>query len=779
MQDQAAKTPSRRFVSAAKYLRLMGTGHQQSSLAHRSAQIVLYFPARYRLGLQGLFKALVFLVAVLAACQSLAQRCSSNLKVGCTDSGAVCSPVTTGAGSTGVCTTPSGFPPGEKECECAGLDLTGTWAGNDGAIYYLRQTGHELWWAGLSVDSPEGVNDLNWGIRFANVFHGQISNGTVTGDWADVPRGAILNSGTLSLAVSANLIQRQSETGGFGATSWNRIARVVPSPDIPPATAALIGTDIYAVFALVKKNQNAWRDHSLLDNLKPAKSRPVAIFGNIVQTHFPDTIQVFPQPKLIPGAPDPDPMHVNYPARADRCYATFICLNGNDSPPDGDIDFNLAVDRANLDAQIGFWSGNDWETNHGVNAGNFRAKLENGNDRGQKNQIHLESIMYGGTTECGDQGNPEFLLPGWQQSGAQGVLLNGRPIGGQMDFSNTGRPDGSSTINSILGRKPRFGDRVRVTGILGLDCGHGIEHDCDEDTASTQNQEIHPIYAIDFVQNFAIRKPTALLTGAWASDDAGTYYVHQVGNTVWWLGLSVDEGLSFANIFHGTLQGNQVSGSWADVPLGQTSGLGQITVNGNQGQGSTVWSRLGDAGGFAGSSWQKLYDAGEQRLVIVFEGATATSAVFPSSPEPFEIQVGNQRVEAKPANPRPVAAPKTKTVANASRSSLADLGVRVPFDPPPTGGVYVASAFAGHRASWTIPQENLKPGEYTQMLTPPKTPRLSAPLPAQVKGQVVDRDAHLTAAHTPAPAVPRITIHYRIEAVESSEKERPGVTTRP
>lgn len=299
------------------------------------------------------FAVALFLISILAAGRGVAQRCSGNIQKGCTDPGAACSPVTVGVGSSGACTTPPGFPPGEKQCECMGLDLNGTWAGNDGAIYYLRQTGQELWWAGLSVDSPEGVNDLQWGLRFANVFQGKFANGVVSGDWADVPRGASLNSGTLTLTVSANSIQRQSETGGFGGSSWTRIAHVAPAPNIPPAFA-MFGTDIYAVFNLVKKNQNAFRDHSLLDNLKPAKSKPVAIFGNIVQAHYPDTIQLSPL-KIIPGPPDPDPMHVNYPTNTDRCYASFICLNGNDSPPDGDIDFNIAVDRANLDAQNGFW----------------------------------------------------------------------------------------------------------------------------------------------------------------------------------------------------------------------------------------------------------------------------------------------------------------------------------------------------------------------------------------------------------------------------------------
>src|SRR5204862_4626619 len=99
----------------------------------------------------------------------------------------------------------------------------------------------------------------------------------------------------------------------------------------------------------VKKNQNAWRDHSLLDNLKPAKGKPVAIFGNIVPIPIPAHIVItsfFPLTyELIPASSDPDPLHVNYRTRNGRSYNDFICLDDNDSPPDGDIDFNIQVDR--------------------------------------------------------------------------------------------------------------------------------------------------------------------------------------------------------------------------------------------------------------------------------------------------------------------------------------------------------------------------------------------------------------------------------------------------
>jgi len=688
-----------------------------------------------------------------------AQTCTGNTKVGCTNSGAVCSPVTTGVGPTGHCTTPPGLPPGEKECVCEGapaLDLTGTWAADDGAIYYLRQIGTELWWAGLSVDTPAGINDLQWGLRFTNVFQGHVSGNTVTGDWADVPRGLTLNSGTLALAASVNQIQRQSATGGFGATLWNRTGPTFPHPNIPPLFTVFGGKDIFAVFNLVKKNQNAWRDHSLLDNLKPAKNKPVVIFGNIVQTQYPGHLEGF---QWIPGPPDPDPMHVNYRTYDDRCYDTFICLDGNDSPPDGDIDFNIQVDRAGLDAQIGFWS-DGWETDHGINATNFRNKLD------ENNLLHIESIMYGGTTECG-QGSPLFLLPGWQPAGAIGVLFNGRPIGGQMDLRG-GRLDGASTVNSILGRRIKFGDRVRISGILALDCGHGWEHNCDEDNADTQNQEIHPVYALDFVQNFRLPRPLAQLTGAWSGDDAGTYFVRQVGTTVWWLGLSSDEGLTFANVFRGTLQNSQVSGTWADIPLGQTSNSGILTVQGDQGQASTAWNRVGDAGAFSGTSWQKLYDAGETRLVITFESATANGPTWPSSPEPFELVVGNQRVEAHPVNPHRVNTP------NAKRSMQAELSARLPLDVPTAGPVRIAARFAGHRANWTIPQSNLKPGVYLQSLTAPKTVRTVAPRSNQGKGVVTDRDATVTKRRATTSGVPRITIRYRIEALDMSNVDRPA-----
>jgi hypothetical protein len=634
--------------------------------------------------------------------------------------------VNVGFGSSGHCTDHPGEPPGEKECDCVGipdLKLTGTWLGNDGAVYFLRQNGDVLWWAGFSVESPAGVSDLHKGLQFTNVFEGNVSGTSITGDWVDVPRGKNLNSGTLTLLANNTLIQRQGATGGFAATEWNRTAPAAP-PD-----------DIFTIFDKVKKNQNAWHDHSLLDNLKPAKSKPVAIFGTIAR-----------------DGSDLDPMHVNYATANGRGYQDFICLNNNDSPPDADIDFIIAVDREELDSQLGFWK-DDWETDHRITPGNFSAKLQ------QHNIIKGESIMFGGTTECGDDNPPSILLPGWQQAGAAGVLVNGVPIGGQMTLID--RDLGSSRITAILGRPIPFDARVRLTGNLALDCGHGLFHDCSEDDPDEQNQEIHPIYALDFVQNFQLPRPLASLTGVWSSDDAGTYYVRQMDNTVWWLGLSVDEGRTFANVFRGTLQNGQISGNWMDIPLGQTTSGGGLAFTSSDGPQSTEWKRTNVSGGFGGSSWAKLYDVRSRNLVVVFENAVATGPSWPASREPFEFTVGGKTIEAQPKNPR-ISQPPSQALSTAA-TSQADLDTRVSVTSSTAGPVSLSARFAGYRVDWKIEAADLKPGSYVQTMTAPRMLRGGAAEAKAANASHGDTAASaLSRSPSPEP-LPVITIRYRIE----------------
>ena len=74
------------------------------------------------------------------------------------------------------------------------------------------------------------------------------------------------------------------------------------------------------------------------------------------------------------------------------------------------------------------------------------------------------------------------------------------------------------------------------------------------------------------------------LTGVWAGNDTGTYYIRHVGNCVWWFGTEVTDvelGLvnqrGFANVASGRITGTQVDLEWVDVPLGDTVNGGGLT----------------------------------------------------------------------------------------------------------------------------------------------------------------------------------------------------------
>jgi hypothetical protein len=113
-------------------------------------------------------------------------------------------------------------------------DLTGTWLSDDGGLYYLRQAGNTLWWAGVSTESPRGLNDFHLGLRWSNVFRGQLSGNVIDGEWADVPKGTILQSGHLTLVATSTAELRQSTaTGGFGGKLWTRIPAAAEACDMP------------------------------------------------------------------------------------------------------------------------------------------------------------------------------------------------------------------------------------------------------------------------------------------------------------------------------------------------------------------------------------------------------------------------------------------------------------------------------------------------------------------------------------------------------------------
>ena len=74
------------------------------------------------------------------------------------------------------------------------------------------------------------------------------------------------------------------------------------------------------------------------------------------------------------------------------------------------------------------------------------------------------------------------------------------------------------------------------------------------------------------------------LTGAWAGDDSGVYYLRQLGDQLWWLGMSglggplVDRGTDFTNVYRGTLAGDTITGTYADVPQGTIMDKGPVVM---------------------------------------------------------------------------------------------------------------------------------------------------------------------------------------------------------
>lgn len=103
------------------------------------------------------------------------------------------------------------------------------------------------------------------------------------------------------------------------------------------------------------------------------------------------------------------------------------------------------------------------------------------------------------------------------------------------------------------------------------------------------------------------------LTGAWAADDGGIYYVRQVGSVVWWNGMSSrDEppgslGRVWNNVGRGEISDDlTIVSDWVDVPRGVIDGSGTVnfkigpdaagnlkitkTSETGAGRGDTVWT---------------------------------------------------------------------------------------------------------------------------------------------------------------------------------------------
>ena len=75
------------------------------------------------------------------------------------------------------------------------------------------------------------------------------------------------------------------------------------------------------------------------------------------------------------------------------------------------------------------------------------------------------------------------------------------------------------------------------------------------------------------------------LTGAWAGDDGGVYYIRQLGTVVWWNGMSglvgspMDLGRAWNNVVRGEINGLRIDAEWTDVPRSESAGHGTLVLN--------------------------------------------------------------------------------------------------------------------------------------------------------------------------------------------------------
>jgi hypothetical protein len=92
------------------------------------------------------------------------------------------------------------------------------------------------------------------------------------------------------------------------------------------------------------------------------------------------------------------------------------------------------------------------------------------------------------------------------------------------------------------------------------------------------------------------------MTAIWTTQ-RGVYHVRQIGNEVYWVGMSNDGGKSWMHVFRGTKSGNIVTGTWADVPPGHFRNSGTLSVRVDGTNGVLGFTRTAATGGFGDSRW--------------------------------------------------------------------------------------------------------------------------------------------------------------------------------
>jgi hypothetical protein len=502
------------------------------------------------------------------------------------------------------------------------IDLTGWWyADRDRALYFLRHLDdNTIFWTGIRSW---------WGFRpgteFTNVFRGTFNpaSNVIAGVWVDVPRGiGPLHSGRVTIQVTKVEQARQTlptaerplrrrpgdpgEGNGDGPPpSSDFRLTVIPQGTTGPfpnqtfaKTAIIYDVSVYPDFIkfVFDRITRGGGEDPLGDELKPGKDN-VIVFGHVaIESHY----------------------GIGWDQSRPREYCPLV--RGDVGDVDGDISFNFGLnpdERRELDTQPDFWVQNrGWVTPPppsppgGLLDPGYRGADDVLRRLNIANAFHAEIVMFDREEDvehCPDS-KPSGLVPGWAEINENSVTVNGLPINVNA-FEQPGQPIQFVLDSPESGRIDVFlrdGLQARITGVITIDTGH------PENEHPTRQLELHPVYAIDVLQDFTKPRPFATLTGVWDSHDGGTYYLRQLdATTLVWLGMSSDRGSTYTNVFSGRIDGNLVRGDWADVPVarGGIRGSGQLTLMmGPGGPLATMFTAIERTGGFGASIWQKLYD---------------------------------------------------------------------------------------------------------------------------------------------------------------------------
>ena len=101
------------------------------------------------------------------------------------------------------------------------------------------------------------------------------------------------------------------------------------------------------------------------------------------------------------------------------------------------------------------------------------------------------------------------------------------------------------------------------------------------------------------------------LSGPWAGDDDGIYYLRQVGSILWWNGMSQRGGTpallgrDWNNVARGEIKALAIEVEWADVPRGGILGNGTLSLKiEDDGSGTVRIIKVSETGtGFGSTVW--------------------------------------------------------------------------------------------------------------------------------------------------------------------------------